>query len=141
VVASAVGLSNASTPGTAYVWVEPTGGWKNMTETAQLTDENTFYDEFGISTAISGNNILVGTPSAIEVQTGYYRGAVYVYAKPSGGWQTTSKPNAQLLNSDWTQDDFFGSSVAGASGIAIVGEPNGPLNTYVGAAYVFEFAF
>ncbi len=142
VVATAVGTSNGSTPGIAYVWVEPAGGWQNMTETAQLTDGNTFYDQFGTSTAIVGNTVLVGTPSAIDIQTGAdYRGAVYVYKKPTGGWQTTSSPNAILLSSDWTQNDGFGSSVAAESGIAIVGEPYGPLSTYVGAAYIFEFAF
>jgi hypothetical protein len=142
VVATAVGPSNGSAPGIAYVWVEPAGGWENMTETAQLTDGSTFYDLFGLSVAMVGNTIYVGTPSAIDIQTGqYYRGAVYVYNKPSDGWRTTSTPNAQLLNSDWTQNDGFGTIVAAESGTAIVGEPYGPLTTYVGAAYVFEFSF
>jgi hypothetical protein len=138
VVASAVGTSDNKIPGYAYVWVEPAGGWTNMTETAHLTDNSTFYDEFGFSTVILGNTILVGTPSAIEVQTGFFRGAVDVYVKPAAGWQTTSAPSAQLLNSDWTQDDGFGTSVAASSGTAVVGEPFGPVSENVGAAYVFQ---
>lgn len=140
VVATAIGPSNGSTPGIAYVWVEPASGWKNMTETAQLTDGNTFYDLFGLCTAIVGDTIFVGTPSAIDIQTGAdYRGGVYVFKKPTAGWQTTSSPNAIMVNSDWTQNDGFGTSLAAESGTAIVGEPYGPLSTYVGAAYAFAF--
>jgi hypothetical protein len=137
VVASAVGTSDGKIRGYAYVWVEPAGGWTNMSETARLTDNNASYDQFGTSTVILGDTILVGTPG-VEVQTGEYRGAVYVYVKPPAGWHTTSLPNAHLLNSDWTSGDQFGTSVAGSDGTAIVGEPAGPALEGVGAAYVFQ---
>ena len=56
-------------PGFVHVWVEPAGGWTDMTETAQLSDGNTtFADEFGIAAAVSGNTIVVGTPAAIAVK-------------------------------------------------------------------------
>ena len=98
------------------MWVEPAGGWSgvSMTETAQLSDGNTtFADEFGISTAITSNEIIVGAPEAVDLKTGQaYRGAAYVYVEPASGWQTTSKYNGLLLNSDWTANDGFGSSLA-----------------------------
>lgn len=129
-------------PGFVDVWVEPAGGWSgvNMTETAQLSDGNTtFADEFGIATAITSNEIVVGTPEAVDLKTGQaYRGAAYVYVKPASGWQTTAKYNGILLTSDWTANDGFGSSVAAATGTVVVGEPYGPKNQGVGAAYVFQ---
>jgi FG-GAP repeat len=127
-------------PGFVDVWVEPAGGWTDMTETAQLSDGNTtFADEFGIAAAVSGNTIVVGTPYAIVVKTGdLYRGAAYVFTEPPGGWQTTSTYNERLLSSDWTNNDGFGSSAAVSDGAIIVGEPYGPQEAEVGAAYVFE---
>lgn len=122
------------------VWVEPAGGWANMTETAQLSDGNTsFADEFGISAVVSGSSIVVGTPSAIQVKSGsLYRGAAYVFNEPAGGWQSTSTYNDRLLSSNWTNNDGFGSSVAVSDGTIVVGEPYGPKNGEVGAAYVFQ---
>jgi hypothetical protein len=129
-------------PAFVDVWVEPSGGWSgvNMTETAQLSDGNTtFADEFGIAAAITGDEIVVGTPQALELESGAaYRGAAYVYLKPASGWQTTSKYQAVLLNSDWTTNDGFGSAVAAFGPTTIVTEPYGPKEEDVGSAYVYQ---
>ncbi|HEY3975362.1 MAG TPA: FG-GAP repeat protein [Candidatus Sulfotelmatobacter sp.] len=121
------------------VWVEPTSGWSDMTETAQLSDGNTtFADEFGTSTAIVGNRILVGTPAAYAVKAGSaYRGTVFSFTKPANGWKTTTTPNGRLLNSDATNNDGFGSSLAAAGTTTVVGAPYGPTSSYNGRAYVY----
>ena len=51
--------------GEAYVFVEPSTGWSDMTETARLTpsDEGTV-DDFGYSVAINGKTVAVGAPQA-----------------------------------------------------------------------------
>lgn len=126
-------------PSFVDVWVEPTGGWTDMTETAQLSDGTTTYaDGFGTSTAIVGKAIVVGTPSAIVLQTGKsYRGAAFVFGEPAGGWQTTTIPSARLLNSDGTSNDGFGSSAAMSGSTIVVGAPLGPNGDDAGEAYVF----
>ena len=126
-------------PSFVDVWVEPATGWTDMTETAQLSDgTTTFADGFGTSTAIVGNSVVVGTPSALDIKTGrFYRGAAYVFTKPAGGWQTTATPNARLVNSDWTDNDGFGSSVAMSGGTVVIGAPFGPNGQDAGEAYVF----
>ena len=46
--------------GKAYVFVEPTGGWRSMTQTAELTaSEGASSGGFGTSVAISGDTIVV----------------------------------------------------------------------------------
>jgi hypothetical protein len=129
-------------PGFVDVWVEPAGGWSgvNMTETAQLSDGNTaFADEFGIATAITGNEIVVGTPEAIQIKAGAaYRGAAYVYIQPASGWATTTKYNAELLSSDWTANDGFGSALVAVGPTTFVTEPYGPKEEGIGSAYVYQ---
>ena len=121
--------------GQAYVFVQPTGGWVNATETAQLTDSGGLqYDFFGYSVAISGNVIVVGTPNH-NLATNTPAGAVYVYQQPKTGWATTSTPNAQLTSSDESQNNYFGSSVAIAGGTIVIGSPF-DLND-LGAAYIY----
>ena len=66
--------------GAAFVYVEPSTGWANMTQTAELLskDENTF---FGWSAAISGRAIVVG---ATEVTVGRVeQGAAYLFLEPA----------------------------------------------------------
>jgi len=121
--------------GMAYVFVQPTGGWVNSTETAQLTDSGGLqYDFFGYSVAISGNVIVVGTPNH-NIATNTPAGAAYVYQQPRTGWVTTSAPNAQLTSSDEAQNAYFASSVAIAGGTVVIGAPfaSGDL----GAAYIY----
>jgi hypothetical protein len=115
--------------GAAYVFVEPEGGWVNMTNpTATLTSSSGF--EVGYSVALSGNTIVAG-----EANTGNLE-AAYVFVKPAGGWVSTTQPNATLTASDETIVDAFGYSVAISGNTAVVGAPFHPLGK-PGAAYVF----
>ena len=88
-------------PGKAYVYVKPAGGWSNMTETAVLTaSDGVNNDGFGQPTVSSdGNTIFIGASQA-TVGANSQQGAAYIYAKPAGGWVTTSNFDAKLTASD-----------------------------------------
>lgn len=74
--------------GSIYVYVEPAGGWTNMTETAELN----------LGQAGAGVGRSIGTTGSEVVSTG--GDAVVVWNQPSSGWVNSSKPNAQLLGTD-----------------------------------------
>jgi hypothetical protein len=81
--------------------------------------------------AISGNIALVGAPyDAGQV------GRVYVFTKTATGWKQT----AELVGSDSSPVDDFGTSVAISGTTIVVGAPYHPNQVggaYVGRAYVF----
>ena len=164
--------------GVVFVYVEPAGGWTDMTETAQLTGTTSF--GLGLSVAISGNTIVAGsayaeyvyekpatgwadmtevaqlsnqlaygsgTPVAISGNTIVvvangccnegqpYPGEADVFVKPSTGWATRYSPDAALMGSDETADDFYGSALAMSGDTVVVGAYYH--HNQVGAAYVF----
>jgi len=119
--------------GAGYVFVEPTGGWVNMTETAKLrTATATQDDSFGQAAAINDRTAVIGAPGA-TVGANVGQGAAYVFMKPSTGWQSTLHAS-ELTASDGVGNDNFGLSV-GVSGTTIVTGAIG--NSNPGAAYVF----
>lgn len=72
--------------GSAYVYARPADGWTDSTETAELSRGfGHKYDGFGSGIAVngSGNKIAVGNPYS---RSSNFRGSVYVYTKPAGGW-------------------------------------------------------
>ena len=99
--------------GAAYVFQEPTGGWKTMTETAQLSPPGTgkFLAE---SAAVSGKTVVLGSPF---VPPG---GAVYIYVEPAGGWVSTDEPNATLTEAN--NSKCLGGSVAIGPTMIAVGD-------------------
>ena len=93
IVVGAYGVNASTIKDAAYVFVKPASGWADATETAELTPSD---DEpgnpFGISVAISGNTVFVGSRIATLVTDFKYTyGAIYVYAEPSGGWVSTTE--------------------------------------------------
>jgi len=121
--------------GKVYVFVKPGSGWKNMTETAQLSD-GVSGDVFGSAVAINSNTIVVGAPTA-TVGANQSQGAAYVFVKPATRWVTTSTFNAELTASDGSFQDSFGDSVAVSGHTIVVGEPFHQGQTGPGEAYVF----
>jgi hypothetical protein len=124
----AVGENNGD--GAVDVFVETTGGWVSGTETAELVSPF-FVQNFGVSVAIKGTVLVVGTFSPPNNQ-------IFVFIKPKTGWKSSSKPQATLTGGNVQSD--FGFSVA-TSGTAVVG--GAPLETVrgiidQGAAYVFS---
>jgi FG-GAP repeat len=126
------GFTNA---GTAYVFVEPAGGWIDMNPTAQLTaSDQTSLAEFGVGVTVSGSSIVVGAPFA-EVNSNVGQGKVYLFTEPAGGWSNMTQ-TAEMTALKGETLSGLGSSV-GISGAAIVAiAPR--YNEYAGATYIFE---
>jgi hypothetical protein len=122
--------------GAVYVFVQPTGGWKDSYETAELMAPNTI--DLGLSVSISGNAIVAGSPgSTVGFNQG--QGAAYVYLKPASGWKSTSTPNLELSATDGAPGDALGYSVAISGSTVLAGAPLAKIgsNYTQGAAYVF----
>jgi hypothetical protein len=115
--------------GGVYVFVEPSTGWSNMTETAKLDDGA--QDELGWSVGISGNTIATGSE---------YKNAAYVFTEPAGGWKATSVITAKLTSSDTANNDYFGFSLSLQESKIVIGSPYATFNggPGVGAAYVYK---
>jgi hypothetical protein len=117
----------------AYVFVRPSSGWVNTTQTAELTASNeTGTDEFGDSVAINGKTIVVGAPES-GLGRDYY-GAAYLYYEPSSGWSNATE-NAEIMASNFAAGSYFGASVAVSGSLTAIGA-NGS-NEDEGAAYIF----
>jgi FG-GAP repeat len=101
--------------GASFVFVEPSGGWKNMTETAELAASNpTPRADFGESVAIDGNTIVVGAGCAPTVKHFHIfcgPGIVYVFVEPAGGWVNATE-TAMLTSSEGQYGAGLGTSVA-----------------------------
>jgi hypothetical protein len=105
--------------GKVYVFVEPAGGWTNMTETAQLLSSASDNIYFGAALAIDKGTIVVGQANASV--RGVQEGAAYVYVKPATGWANTSTFKAQLTASDGALDAAFGIGVSVSGDTVAVG--------------------
>ena len=121
--------------GSAYVFVEPAGGWINMTQTAELTASNGKpSDAFGFSAAISGNTAVIGAPgSSLGL------GSAYIFVEPASGWTTTSSFNAQLSVPNSIQSGGFAQSVSLSGNAVVIGDAGTTVGTNQnqGAAFLF----
>src|ERR1700680_3116380 len=128
--------ANIEKTGTAYVYVKPSSGWGNMTQTATLTPSDGG-EGFGTFVAISGDTIIVGAANASNQypRTQYPQspapqslvprtlapqslvpqtqgpGAAYIFVKPTSGW-TDMTETAKLTASDGAGGDAFGYNVS-----------------------------
>jgi hypothetical protein len=121
-----------STFGSAYVFVEPVGGWSgSLTEDAKLTaSDGEEDDRLGFSVAIAGDTVVAGANRDNDAT-----GAAYVFVEPTGGWSGSLTEDAKLTAFDGEEDDFFGFSVAISNGTIVAGASANSLGS--GAAYVF----
>ena len=133
-----VGANGATVGGNAaqgavYVFTESNGTW---TQTQKLTaNDGAAYDNFGLSVALKGSTILVGSPqAAIGGNAG--QGALYVFAESNGTWTQVQK----LTASDGAANSSFGESVALNGSTALIGANNATVNghSFQGAAYIFS---
>jgi hypothetical protein len=117
--------------GQAYVFVKPSTGWVNMTQTAMLSagDEN---DEFGGQVLISGQTAVVGAPLRSEA-VNFEEGGAYVFSEPKGGWQNMSSTTV-LTASDARHFSWLGDALAMSGNTLVVGAP---AFQYNGTAFVF----
>ena len=125
--------------GVAYEYTMPSGGWKSMHQTAELTANPTSEDtHLGMSVAVSGSTIVAGDPEQAVGGHGD-AGAAYVFEKPAGEW-TSANDNAELSASDPNPgNDALGTSVAVSGNTIVAGAPNHQVGAQPaqGAAYVF----
>jgi hypothetical protein len=127
-----VGAFNFYTIGSAYMFVKPSGGWINTTETAKLSPvDPAQYSEYAYSVSVNGNSAAVGAPSR-NAGMFYHEGGAYVFTEPAGGWQDMSSATV-VTGSDARHDTSFGSAVALGDKSLVVGAPGIVFH----AAYVF----
>jgi hypothetical protein len=118
--------------GALYVYVEPAGGWTNMTETAILTASDGGAGDFlGNSVGISGNTIVAGAPFHNHIL-----GAAYVFVEPVGGWVTGTQ-TAELTGSTGANASEVGAKVAISGGTVAAGAGLSSLSGSQGGALVF----
>lgn len=121
--------------GAAYIFVAPPTGWVSITSTAKLTaSDGAEYDDFGDAVAISGNTLAVGAVNA-TVNDVSGSGTAYLFAKPKGGWKSTSNFNSKLIPSDLWRQGGFGWSVLVSSGSVWAAAPGA--NYEIGEVYLF----
>ena len=125
-----VGDNNSQ--GSAYVFVQPPGGWTNAVQSAHLfASDGKLSDQFGESVAISGNTVVVGAHRAGASNIG----AAYVYLKPAAGWSGSPTESAKLVAKEAPPSLQLGGAVAISGNTVVAGAPQ--FSTARGAAYVF----
>jgi hypothetical protein len=126
-----------SNKGAAYVFVEPPGGWRDMTQTAELiAPDGETGDALGSAVAISRNTVVAGAPDRVSRLIragGFPAGGAYVFAESKSGW--TQATVQVLTGSDAHNADLLGASVAIDGDLVVTGAPY--LGKYLGAAFVF----
>ena len=126
---------NAFDSGSVYVFVKPSEGWSDMTETAKLhASDASASDEFGYSVAIDGDLVVIGA----RYDGSNNSGSAYLFQKPIGGWGNMTE-SAKLTASASFSGDEFGSNVAISGNTIVIGVPNNDSNgTSSGKVYLFE---
>jgi hypothetical protein len=133
-------INHSAGQGAAYVFVKPSTGWQDMTQTAKLTaSDGLDGDAFGGAVGIAGNTIVVGACSQSGMCNG--PGKVYVYTKPANGWHTTSNFAAILAASDGLPNDGFSNemSISEDGSTVVVGAANAAVNGQPSAGKVYVF--
>ena len=103
-------FDHASEAGRAYVFTKSSAGWR---QSAELVGSDTVAgDGFGVSVAISGETVAVGSGLAA---TDAGRG--YLFTKGTTGWHQA----AELVGSGIVAGDDFGDSVAVSGSTVVVG--------------------
>ncbi|HTD07249.1 MAG TPA: hypothetical protein VK680_00035 [Solirubrobacteraceae bacterium] len=124
--------------GVAYIFTKHATGWRNVRETALLTDEAGGVGElFGRTVAIWRNTVVVGAPD--HGGGNVEQGAAFVYVKPASGWHGSLTQTAELTASDPGRGDQFGGALAISGGLIVAGAPGHTTgkNTEQGAGYAF----
>jgi hypothetical protein len=122
--------------GAAYIFVEPEGGWANMTATAKLTaSDGVAGDRFGSTVGISANTVAIGAWGVSN-----FTGAAYIYNRPANGkWVSTEHFRSRLAVASEQPNDDFGLFLAiGNSGALVaVGDIEGCAASNPGHAFVY----
>ena len=126
--------SASSDMGSAYV-LRTTDDWSTHTTTKLTAADAAKGDEFGISVAIDGDTIVVG--SRFDDDGGYNSGSTYVFRTTDGG--ATYGQVAKLTAADGVAGDRFGQSLAMDGGTIVVGAMRDEdAGNRTGSVYVFS---
>jgi hypothetical protein len=110
---------NSNSVSAVYLYEEPTTGWTNMTQTAELTERQFIATgNFGSALAVSGNVVLAGAPGE---GARFDKGYVYAFFEPAGGWANMTQ-SARFTCS--TGCSLFGVSIATDGTTAVIGAPS-----------------
>ena len=125
--------ANAPPAGGAYIFTRAGTNWAEQARI--LPSDGVHNDEFGASTAISGDTAVVGNRSPYVLLRGS-PGTAYVFARSGTNWVQ----QAELIASDSAMGDEFGASVSIFGDTIVVGAmgvvgPSGEVDA--GSAYVF----
>jgi hypothetical protein len=120
--------------GKAYVFVEPAGGWKDMTQTAELTSPDAQSSGIGFSIALSANTVLAGSPFGDTID-----GAAYAFTKPVSGWANMTETATLTPGDNQSVEGLYGWCVAISGQIAAVGSVRRGIPPFgvEGGVYVF----
>jgi hypothetical protein len=121
----------AGNAGSVYIWTRSGDAWL-FTQKLTAAD-GAAEDRFGQAVAAGDGVILVGAPFADADAAN--TGGVYVFTHTAGVWTQS----ARLVASDRAAGDRFGSAIALAGDLAVIGAPfdEAPGQVDRGAAYVF----
>ena len=122
-----------SVRGAAYVFNRQGGSW---VETQKLTaSDRELFDGFGISVAITGSAIVVGS-GGDDIGGNIDQGSVYVFNRQGGSWVEEQK----LTATDGGPGSFFGDSVAISGSTIVVGVPFKVIGGHLtgGSVYIFN---
>jgi hypothetical protein len=126
-----IGASDEYTgTGTAYIFSEPAGGWRNMTQSAQLSAAGGTYD-FGAPVVLSGKTAVVAAPLR-SYGPNIEEGGAYIFSEPAGGWKNMASSTV-LTGSDVRHFGRFGSALALSANTLAAGAEQ----IISGSAYVF----
>jgi len=130
------GAAAIESAGAAYVFVKPAAGWKNATETAELTaSDPSAYAGMGIDVAVDGETVVAGAYQ--DDPKGLESGSAYLFEMPATGWAAAAE-DAKLVAADGAPYDRFGFQVAVDDGTVIAtARGHDALGPDAGAAYVF----
>jgi hypothetical protein len=132
VVGTFLGYTGSIRTGTAFVYQLTDESW---TQQGRLTPSNPANEcNFGISIAIDADTIIVGAQKAHVVTAGG-TGSAYVFVRNGSGWAEQQ----ELIASDASTGDFFGSSVDISGETVLIGAWRKRIGSSdsVGAGYVF----
>lgn len=112
--------------GAVYIFSRSSESWTQQAKL--LAGDSAVGGSFGVSTAISGDTVLVG---ALTKNT---TGAAYVFTRSGGNWTQQAK----LVPSGFTQPSYFGSSVALSGNTALIGaDADATAGTFAGGAFMY----
>src|ERR1700722_10863750 len=131
VVTGAYGHNNFT--GAAYVFLKPSSGWKNMTQTAEISGKHA-NQIYGFSVATDGKIAVVGSVGA---NNGI--GAAYIYAKPKSGWKNTSKFNAELSASSSSKVSGLSQIISISGKTIVLGAPETTVGSNSGQGAVLVY--